>query len=152
MTPHEIAKQNDDFRKRVIFERQKDGIAMATRTLIDELTVEQQLDAFLLVRDFNDFNEDNDPNGTHEFGSFKLGNHDIMWQIDCFKDEKCESGLSADSKDIGYRVITVCFLHERQEILPWKAQTTSECSNSALSESHPIPSKQKPLFKSKMLS
>ena len=113
LTTKQIAEQNDEFRKRVLFKEQEDGVALITKTLIDELTSEEQFDTILTVKDFNDFNEDNDPYGTHESGSFTLGKHHIFWKIDLFKDEKCLSGLPIDSEDTGFRVLTVCFIDER---------------------------------------
>ena len=41
------------------------------------------------VRAFDDFNEDNDPHGEHDFGSFEFGGHTINWKIDCFSARYC---------------------------------------------------------------
>ena len=53
--------------------------------------------ALQLVRIFDDFSEDNDPHGEHDFGSFELANFTFFWKIDYY-DERCESG-SEDPSD-----------------------------------------------------
>src|SRR6266853_5731900 len=50
-----------------------------------------------LVATFDQFTEDNDPHGEHDFGSFELGNRVFFWKIDYY-DERCEFG-SEDSSD-----------------------------------------------------
>ncbi|MGB4800420.1 MAG: DUF3768 domain-containing protein [Candidatus Saccharimonadales bacterium] len=39
---------------------------------------------FIKVRDFSDFNEDNDPYGEHDFGSFTVSGVKIFWKIDYY--------------------------------------------------------------------
>jgi|SRR6266567_1320571 uncharacterized protein DUF3768 len=53
--------------------------------------------ALQLVRIFDDFSEDNDPYGEHDFGSFELANFKFFWKIDYY-DERCEFG-SEDPAD-----------------------------------------------------
>ena len=36
---------------------------------------------FVKVRDFSDFNEDNDPYGEHDFGSFTVSGVKIFWKL-----------------------------------------------------------------------
>ena len=50
-----------------------------------------------LVATFDQFTEDNDPHGEHDFGSFELGNRTFFWKID-YHDERCELG-SEDPTD-----------------------------------------------------
>ena len=42
---------------------------------------------FVKVRDFTEFNEDNDPYGEHDFGSLKVARQRVFWKIDYY-DEK----------------------------------------------------------------
>ncbi len=37
-----------------------------------------------LVETFDDFTEDNDPYGEHEFGAFEYKGNKIFWKIDCY--------------------------------------------------------------------
>ena len=47
---------------------------------------------------FNDFTEENDPYGEHDFGSFELGGLKLFWKIDCYeKGSDYEAG--ADTPD-----------------------------------------------------
>ena len=56
---------------------------------------------------FNDFSEDNDPHGEHDFGSFELGGEKLFWKIDYY-DARLEYGSEdpADPK-VTTRVLTI---------------------------------------------
>jgi hypothetical protein len=68
--------------------------------------------ALELVRLFDQFSEDNDPHGEHDFGSFDLANCTFFWKIDYY-DERCEFG-SEDPSDPKRttRVLTVMLSSE----------------------------------------
>src|SRR6266566_8334781 len=53
--------------------------------------------ALQLVATFDQFTEDNDPHGEHDFGSFELVNRKFFWKIDWY-DAGCEFG-SEDPSD-----------------------------------------------------
>jgi len=36
------------------------------------------------VQTFDDFTEDNDPHGEHDFGAFELGGEKVFWKIDYY--------------------------------------------------------------------
>lgn len=42
---------------------------------------------FVAVRDYADFNEDNDPYGEHDFGSFELSGTKFFWKIDYYQQD-----------------------------------------------------------------
>ena len=42
---------------------------------------------FVKVRDFAEFNEDNDPYGEHDFGSFTVSDVKIFWKIDYYTED-----------------------------------------------------------------
>lgn len=44
-------------------------------------------EVFVGVRDYTDFNEDNDPYGEHDFGSFELGSTKYFWKIDYYTED-----------------------------------------------------------------
>lgn len=50
------------------------------------------------IRMFNDFNEDNDPFGEHDFGSLKWEDEKVFWKIDYY-DQNLEYGSDPLSKD-----------------------------------------------------
>ena len=39
---------------------------------------------FVKVRDFSDFNKDNDPYGEHDFGSFTVSGVKVFWKMDYY--------------------------------------------------------------------
>jgi hypothetical protein len=53
--------------------------------------------AFLIVSRFDRFEEDNDPHGEHDFGSFELVGRTFFWKIDYY-DRSMEAG-SEDPAD-----------------------------------------------------
>ena len=64
------------------------------------------------VREFDDFGEDNDPYGTHEFGMFELDENRIMFKIDAY-DENLEYGSSNPADpSVTTRVLTILLASE----------------------------------------
>ena len=59
------------------------------------------------VRSFDEFSDDNDPHGEHDFGAFDLAEYKFFWKIDYY-DDRCEFG-SEDPADpnVTTRVLTV---------------------------------------------
>ena len=62
-------------------------------------------EVFVGVRDYTDFNEDNDPYGEHDFGSFTVGGVKIFWKIDYY-DEALKGWCDPLSPDC-HRVLTI---------------------------------------------
>ena len=62
-------------------------------------------EVFVGVRDYTDFNEDNDPYGEHDFGSFTVSGVKIFWKIDYY-DENLEKWCDPLSPDCN-RVLTI---------------------------------------------
>ena len=60
---------------------------------------------FVRVRDFAEFNEDNDPYGEHDFGSFTVSGVKIFWKIDYY-DEALKGWCDPLSPDCN-RVLTI---------------------------------------------
>jgi hypothetical protein len=100
-----IKQQNDLARRR-----------LACRTVmtcgIAALSPDDQLNIVNQVRNFDQFNQDNDPHGEHDFGSFKYGKEKIFWKFDYY-DKSLEYG-SEDPSDPAQttRVLTTMFAHE----------------------------------------
>jgi Protein of unknown function (DUF3768) len=78
-----IRELNDRFRSSF-----SGGRVMVTCGVAD-LSEMVKAKALQLVASFDDFTEDNDPSGEHDFGSFELGNREFFWKIDYY-DERCE--------------------------------------------------------------
>lgn len=94
-----IAALNDAFRKSGRFVI-TNGIA----------SVPHSFKLFKAIEEYSDFNEDNDPYGEHDFGSFEILGNRIFWKIDYYNDELsgwCDP-LSLDC----HRVLTIMLAEE----------------------------------------
>lgn len=112
--PDAIAKsirlKNDAFRKAVFMGPQPDGKAFMTST-VGKLTEQTKAMLFFKIITFDDFTQDNDPYGEHDFGCIELdGIPKIYWYINYYEDasltERAEDPVNA------YRVLVVMFAEE----------------------------------------
>ena len=67
-------------------------------------------EVFVRVRDFAEFNEDNDPYGEHDFGSFTVSGVKIFWKIDYY-DENLSKWCDPLDPDC-QRVLTIMLAEE----------------------------------------
>lgn len=59
------------------------------------------------VRSFDEFTEDNDPFGEHDFGAFMIDGESFFWKIDYY-DQMCQGGSEDPSDpDKTTRVLTI---------------------------------------------
>ena len=65
---------------------------------------------FVKVRDFSDFNEDSDPYGEHDFGSFTTSGNKVFWKIDYYTQDLSSGCDPLDPKC--RRVITIMLAEE----------------------------------------
>jgi hypothetical protein len=64
------------------------------------------------VRDFAEFNPDNDPHGEHDFGSFEIDGDKFFWKIDYYTPDM-KGGSEDPSKPARTtRVLTIMFAEE----------------------------------------
>ena len=79
---------------------------------IGALPVQHQVEILMRVRAHDEFTEDNDPHGEHDFGSFDHAGARIFWKIDYY-DAACRYG-SEDPADPAktVRVLTVMLAEE----------------------------------------
>ena len=73
------AALNDEFRK------QNPMTYTVTPGILDNLDLREVITR---VREYDDFNKDNDPYGEHDFGSFELHGQKIFWKLSCYGDRK----------------------------------------------------------------
>jgi hypothetical protein len=101
-----IALLNDAFRKSF-----SGGKVMMTAG-VDTLPDMVKAAALQMVAAFEEFTDDNDPHGEHDFGSFELCSRKFFWKIDYY-DERCECG-SDDPADPAKttRVLTLMLADE----------------------------------------
>ena len=67
-------------------------------------------EVFVRVRDFAEFNEDNDPYGEHDFGSFTVAGNKVFWKIDYY-DQQLQYGTEPLDPDCR-RVVTIMLAEE----------------------------------------
>lgn len=111
LTVQRIAQLNDQFRRA---EPGIPGKTVLTAGIV-ELLNQQKIplrELALLVAQFDDFTEQNDPHGEHDFGVFQLGGAKCFWKIDAF--DPYYSMGSDDPTDLSKtnRVLTVMLAEE----------------------------------------
>ncbi|PPK83929.1 uncharacterized protein DUF3768 [Neolewinella xylanilytica] len=108
-TTRRIAALNDDFR--TSFNNASGNHIVATQG-IHALPHEDRYAIFDLVRSFDQFAEENDPHGQHDFGRVTHNGQDIFWKIDAY-DKSMEHG-SPDPSDPSQttRVMTIMLANE----------------------------------------
>jgi hypothetical protein len=96
-----ILALNDDFRRTFV------GGMVVITVGIEALPVDQCRSLLRKVRGFDDFSDDNDPHGEHDFGSIDEGGLRCFWKIDYY-DRATEMG-SPDPTDpaVTTRVLTI---------------------------------------------
>jgi len=106
VTAHRIRVLNDNFRSTFI------GGQIVMTAGVNELPLYAKAEVLLTVRAFSDFNEDNDPHGEHDFGSFECAGEKLFWKIDYYSLD-CRFG-SEDPSDPTKttRVLTIMFADE----------------------------------------
>jgi hypothetical protein len=103
---NKIAVLNDAFRKTFCGGRVMMTVGVA------ELPAMVIANALCRVANFDEFTENNDPLGEHDFGSFELCGRRFFWKIDCY-DPEMQAG-SEDPADPARttRVLTVMLASE----------------------------------------
>jgi hypothetical protein len=101
-----IRELNDAFRRSF-----SGGKVMMTAG-VNELPDMVKAEALKRAATFDDFNEDNDPHGEHDFGSFELCGRKFFWKIDYYdRDLKYGSEDPSDPAQTT-RVLTVMLASE----------------------------------------
>lgn len=106
-----IAAQNDQFRREG-YRSSIPGQHVITQG-IEALRLDRKIDILIRVRDFNRFDDANDPYGEHDFGAFDVEDvGKIFWKIDLY-DVDYRYG-SEDPTDLTQtrRVLTVMLAEE----------------------------------------
>jgi hypothetical protein len=88
------------------------GGKVMTTCGVNALPEELQLQAFRAVSDFDEFTEDNDPHGEHNFGKVVVAGHAFFWKIDYY-DARMEYGSEDPTNpDVTTRVLTIMLASE----------------------------------------
>ena len=104
-----IAGQNDLFRRSF---HPLMGRLSFTSGVVD-LGPDAMVDVLRQVVMFDQFTEDNDPYGEHDFGVITYEKHKLFWKIDYYSDERMTFG-SRDPSDPSqtFRLLTVMLAEE----------------------------------------
>ena len=97
----DIATLNDKFRRSFI-----NGEVLLSAG-IAAMSSEDKANILSKVRNFNDFTEDNDPYGEHDFGSFDYKGKKIFWKIDYYDLNHKYMSEAPSNPDITNRVLTI---------------------------------------------
>lgn len=68
--------------------------------------------ALQAIREFDDFSEDNDPYGEHDFGAVTVGGTRIFWKIDYYDQSLTSAAVDPASETGCVRVLTVMLAEE----------------------------------------
>ena len=101
-----IAQQNDSFRQTFC------GGKVLLTCGISVLPSIQQTEIINKVKNFNDFTEDNDPYGEHDFGCFENHGQQIFWKIDLYDLNYEFYSPQPDDETQTNRVLTIMFAEE----------------------------------------
>ncbi len=110
-TPEPEPVQPDDTKRRLLndlFRRSLGAIGSGRLVMtcgVDALPEDTKAKIFLVVRDFDDFDQDDDPYGEHDFGALTVDQHRIFWKIDYYDAEYRYHGHVN-------RVLTIMLGHE----------------------------------------
>ena len=103
---NDIATLNDTFRKTFT------GGQVLLTAGIDSMNLDDKANILSMVRGFNDFTEDNDPYGEHDFGAFDYQGEKIFWKIDYYDLDNCFMSEDPADPTITNRVLTIMLAEE----------------------------------------
>ena len=106
MNIDKIKQLNDAFRKSF------SGGRVVLTCGIASLPLVQQNEVINKVKKFNDFTEDNDPYGEHDFGCFDYRGKQIFWKIDLYDLNYEFYSPQPDDETQTNRVLTIMFAEE----------------------------------------
>ena len=79
---------------------------------IDSLPQDIQARVFNAIQEFDDFSEDNDPYGTHEFGSVAVDSQKVWFKIDTYDQNLEYHSPDAADPTVTKRVMTILLPEE----------------------------------------
>ena len=103
---NDIATLNDNFRKSFI------GGEVLLSAGIAAMSSEDKANIVSLIQNFDNFNENNDPYGEHDFGSFDYKGNKIFFKIDYYDLNNQYMSENPANPDITNRVLTIMLAEE----------------------------------------
>ena len=102
----DIKTLNDNLRQTL-----NGGKVMLTKGINCRSTLEK-IEILKKVRQFDDFTEDNDPYGEHDFGSFDHNGEKIFWKIDYYDKSYQYGSEDPSNPEVTNRVMTIMLAEE----------------------------------------
>lgn len=101
-----IAQLNDNLRRsfvggRVVVTK---GVSSLSDSIYDQ--------AIQMVKNFNQFNKDNDPYDEHDMGMFKVEGESFMWKIDYYDESMQNASPDPSDSNVTRRVLTIMLSSE----------------------------------------
>jgi hypothetical protein len=96
-----IARLNDALRK-----RGEGGVIVVTRG-VRCVPGFQPLELLKLLRDYDDFDTDNDPHGERDFGDIELAGETLFWKVDYYDADMLYGSPDPANAGLTQRVLTV---------------------------------------------
>lgn len=101
-----IANRNDYFRKNL-----SHGALVLTQGIRSN-TPEGLKEIITKVRNFDTFDENNDPYGEHDFGAFDYKGRRIFWKIDYYDQKMLYLSPDVSNPRLTNRVLTIMYAEE----------------------------------------
>lgn len=116
-TTQTIRSLNDRFRQAIPSPSDVPGRVVITQGIqaLCDTEAEPALylgDLFKLVREFDDFDADNDPHGEHDFGAFDFRDEKCFWKIDYYAPDLQWGSEDPSDPAKTMRVLTVMLAYE----------------------------------------
>lgn len=102
-----VRELNDAFRERC----EGTGTIVVTQGISD-LGPNAMREILDRVRTFEDFSEENDPWGEHDFGAFDHDEQKIFWKIDCYDRDRQAGSPNPGNPAVTHRVLTIMLAQE----------------------------------------
>ncbi|NVK99287.1 DUF3768 domain-containing protein [Ruegeria pomeroyi] len=102
-----IRELNDRFRR----EGLGNGSVMVTSG-VQAIGAEFVLKAVQTVRTFDQFSEDNDPWGEHDFGAVEVDGERVFWKVDCYDPTLTQGSENPANEAVTHRVLTIMLAGE----------------------------------------
>ena len=104
-----IRKLNDEFRNK--FWCSPLGKTVLTRG-VQVLPPKDKSELMNKIRFFNDFNEDNDPYGEHDFGKIEISGETVFWKIDYYDSDFQYGSPDPSDPNVTQRLLTIMMAEE----------------------------------------
>lgn len=101
MNVEKIRQLNDEFRKSFF------GGHIVITTSVQSLADDDRKELLKQVQSFDNFTEDNDPYGEHDFGAINFKNDTYFWKIDYYDNDYNYFSPDPSDSDVTNRVMTI---------------------------------------------